>query len=214
MRSILKGMLVMLVSTLSIGVLAAEAASAHTWTKNGVPITKATAVKGKATLKFEERDNSGESYECGIMQKAAVDGAKGEITSITSTAGSNVISCAQVHHAAAYPCGATAKIEVEAGDLPWDTELVTGAGSELRDTIKAGGKGSPYWHIKCESTANTCAYEAGTSTGMKNLAGVGVEALFDAKSELGTCTVGGAGDLAITGSEVIALEVPFVLGAS
>jgi hypothetical protein len=212
MRTIIRGTLVALLSTLSLGVLAAEGASAHTWTKNGVPITKSTAVKGKATLTFNMR-GQGETFECSTVQKATVNGAKGEITSITGATGKNAIECKQTLNSGKLVCSSTAKVELEAGDLPWDTELVTGSGGELRDIIRSGGKGVPEWHLKCETTTTFCVYEPGTSTRVAGFSG-GVEAWFDEKSERGNCTLGGAGTLEAKGTEIITLEGESTLGAS
>jgi len=93
--------------------------------------------------------------------------------------------------------GTCGESEIKAVNLPWLVEVVL-VGTAFRGLLQTGGAGSPGSNVTCSKIVeDTCTIE--TSVGLANT-GTGVTAAFDALSEAGGCTRGGAREWLIEGT--------------
>ena len=172
------------VALIAVTALSAGTASAATWNVNGSPVQSPTSVRGTYTLEFAEKVGDTElRLSCEMTQKGSVE-AEGQatITSITSTAGKSAISCAVSRDEGGRACSTA---EVEAGNLPWTTKLISLAGLENLFTEETG---PPRWKITChagtEKSVNEC--KLGDSlTRVENLSSGIVQLKFRGSHEYG-----------------------------
>jgi hypothetical protein len=105
----------------------------------------------------------------------------------------------------ANPCrnitGCVGTIKAEARNLPWQTELFETEG-KVRDSVVSEVAGKfPGWKVEC-TLSDTC--EGNTTTAIvNNTSNNTVEAVFDAKSAVVTCSRGGAGTGKVEGTNII-----------
>lgn len=171
---------------LLISGLAVANASAHQWTLNGAPITKAVATHGTGTLELTDTNGflgSTVTVHCtGTTTGTAGPGAADTTSTVTVTACTTVAGI----------CGSPS---AAADNLPWKTELST-VGGVLRDTIRNDGHGAPGYTVSCtvfgSRITDTCTSERGQPKVVAlNTSPVTLE--FDAGSGTADCSLGGAG---------------------
>lgn len=189
-------------------VAVASASAAPVWKLNGAELTTATTIlsesgvvgkpteKGKLTLTDIE---AGTSIECAGKAEGKVGpGNKDEVTSMEAT-GCNFVTGKNGS------CEASKPVTAKAVALPWVTELYEPETGKVRDHIRAhSGGGAPGWTVECTVSGifkvqDTCTGESNTA--MNNVTG-GVEAVFDAKTPKGNCTIGGAGAGEVKGASL------------
>jgi hypothetical protein len=86
----IKTLSVALFATLALSALLASIAGAYEWQINGVALTKPTEVSATSTIKFKNLAE-GYAFSCTILDKGTAGaGAKGEVTSITSSGGGKI----------------------------------------------------------------------------------------------------------------------------
>jgi hypothetical protein len=186
-------------------VAAGSASAALEWLINGAPITKAKTVESLGTLQLEDHSllSGNTKVECKGKDEGTVGpGGVDLISKITGHAGELTVTCTFINTG---NCNASPAPLAMAVNLPWKTLLLTEANGEIRDTVESDGNGEPGWEVKCTvgSTVTTDTCTGTTSTGMDNVLGVGVDALFDAKSAHAKCSIGGTGAGVVTGTDVI-----------
>jgi hypothetical protein len=143
------------VALVAVMALSAGTALADTWNVNGSPVLSPTSVSGTYILEFAEKVGDTELLlSCEMTQKGSVETeGVATITSITSTAGKSAIGCTVSRDQGGRACNTA---EVEAGDLPWTTKLMSIAGLENRLTEETG---PPHWRITCHSGAEKSVNE-------------------------------------------------------
>ncbi len=105
-----------------------------------------------------------------------------------------------------------APVTAKAINLPWNTLLETVEG-KIRDKITAEVAGKNIgWEVTCSTIAGTMTDKcesASTTTGMDNNTSAGdVTALFDAKSNKASCSLGNATSGVVTGFDLITGLLP------
>jgi len=93
--------------------------------------------------------------------------------------------------------GVCGEPEAKAVDLPWLVEVVL-VGTASRGLLQTGGAGEPGWNVTCNKIVED-ACTGTTSTSLTNTA-TGVTAAFEAASEAGSCTRGGAKEGLVEGT--------------
>jgi hypothetical protein len=196
-----------LVAVFMMGAVAASSAMAtHQWLINGSPATSALKVHLLGLLLLADLKAIG--GEVKIHCHGSADGTIGPsnldlILAITKELlGTNdKITCSFDKKGACTSATATAL----AVNLPWLT-LIKLVGTEVRDVIEkdpnGGATGNPGWKVTCGTAlgevTDECTLAEG-NTGLKTVAGVGVEAIFDVKSPKANCSQGGAGTGEVSG---------------
>jgi hypothetical protein len=146
------------------GLLVASAASAAVWNEAGEELTApapfSSPAKEASFYTVTEAGGNAIYMVCSIKTAGFVGpGSHGEITSVTSSAGSKSIECTQGPDLGVCPAGF---VTIEALNLPWSTELTGTIPGEVRDLVKPGSKGgTPSWKIHCgwSTHEETCPYE-------------------------------------------------------
>ena len=189
MRSICRRVPVALAAVFALSAMVASSAfAAPAWfAKTGGNYNKLVgALEVKTTTNLTVTDThwggEGTKVSCEVTVKGTIEaGGLGKINNYEA----NASSCK--------PNGSCAKItSVEAVHLPWKTELYSEEG-QIRERLVSGGSGTPSWQFSCETLgvhqADLCNFD--TSTSMLNEVSGSVQAEFDAKSNLTTCSIGG-----------------------
>jgi hypothetical protein len=192
-----------LVAVFAMTAVAAASASAHEWQIGGKAIVTATVTKSKGTLTLTDKKGGIFKEEVKLTCKGTDEGTVGPgaadtVTAVTAT------ECKTEKGTCPSP---TAK----ATHLPWKTELVSGTGSEVRDTITSGGSGEPGYNVVCAGLVeDECV--GNTSTKAENTTG-GVNEIFDANSANAKCSRGGANAGEVRGTDLIESPTGGVLTA-
>jgi hypothetical protein len=184
---------VTLVAVLALGALSASAAGAYEWQIGGRAIVSPAAVSWTSTIKFEN-NREGYAFSCTIAHKGTVGaGAKGEITSITSSGGAKAIPCTLTRSSS----DCESAMEIEAQGLPWSTELAA-VGDEARNKIT----GSHEWKVRCKGILGAITNSCGVSPslGSHNIT-TGVEQINDVNSPSTACSLDGGDPFITRGSE-------------
>ncbi len=165
---------------LTIGAVAAGAASAHEWKVNGKPLTKPFTTFSWGKLEFQEEN--GLKWKCGVHEGlgSVGPGAAGEITKLEVESPCTVINGGIYKYTT---------VSMKPLGLPWKTTLVT-AGGELRNEFAGGGwavtaSGGPYG--KEEDLCVFSGTNAAAVNSYKEHEGYFVNLTFDEKSPAGKC---------------------------
>lgn len=174
---------------LVLGVATASASAAPVWTAGGTPLGAFEPATTTGTLKLTD-EGARVTVECSGSFVGEV-GAMGQDT-ITAVPVNNPCKVT----AGMLLCGATAT--VVAVNTPWVTQLET-VGSEVRDFFRSSGAGAPGYEVTCSGGFKTKDLCTGETSAKITPEVIPVPGAFDAKSEKGNCTVGGAGKGKIEG---------------
>jgi hypothetical protein len=191
---------VALVAMLAFGALSVSAADAFEWQVEGASLTNPVAVSATSTITFANTDE-GYEFKCTIARKGMAGvGAKGEITSITSSGGAKAIPCELIHSSG----DCSSAMEIEAVGLPWATEIVAVEG-QPRNKLAA----TQVWKVRCkgiggEARSNVCDVPA--TAGLHNNS-KGVEQADDSLSAHTACSLDSGDPFVTTGSELLSSGV-------
>ena len=183
----------------AIGAIGSAAAFAGPeWLLNGAAITSPVSIKSKSVgsllLSDLKAPSGGTAVKCtGTDEGTVGPGALDLVTEVTAT------GCT---FEKAGSCTTSDRVTAKAVDLPWMTQLELVSG-ELRDMVTGTG-GEPGWAVECTvggifEITDTCT--GLTSTAISNVSG-GVDAIFDAKTPLAKCSVGGANSGMVSGTDL------------
>jgi hypothetical protein len=184
-----------LVVVVGLAAISAEPASATEWLLNGAAIVSPVSVDSEGSYLLTDI-NFFITWDllCNFTDEGTVGaGARGVTVTVTVTATCSLMSG---------ECGSPV---VKAIDLPWGTELVLN-GSEIRNNIKAEGKGEPGYEITCNTilglVKDVCKTEKGSERFVVNNAS-GVELESDGLTAPSNCSVGGVESGLIEGPHLI-----------
>ena len=106
----------------------------------------------------------------------------------------------------------TNPVDVEAVNLPWNTEVMLTPGGKFSDLLVSSGNGEPGWRVDCNSIigliSDTCTGEGNASAELTNIAGGGVLGTFletetDTISPPAHCSLNGGKTGLVVGSSPI-----------
>lgn len=184
-----------LVCSLSLVCFAATAASAlavDEWLLTGNPVTVATAVRSSGELELRDTAGITTSVLCSLTLVGTVSAAGAdEVTEVLNLAGEKIGSkleglallCTAVETC---ETGNPADIEVWIENLPWKTQIsLMMLAPEFLDVYGAAGK-EPGYTVLCliEGINVVDLCEGKTSNELKNVAGGGVEGIFNPSSPI------------------------------